>query len=249
MNPSTQKAMSVQPRCGSTEVSTRQPRPDSGETAGLDRGAGHVMPCRHGIGFWDKVANGRELTKGGDAYRRIVELSGERIPPKGRVLDFGCGTGALTLELAGKAGQVLAVDTSPGMIEVASRAGMARSATNTCFQCLDLFDASLRPGRFDVALAFNVLHYVDDLHTYLARLHEVTRAGGQLLASTACMAGKWSVTVSLVRLLGVTGIMPPTRFYTERDLLAAFEAAGFAIEHTETINATTNDLYIAGRRK
>ncbi len=60
---------------------------------------------------------------------------------RGRVLDVGCGAGRVALELAARGHDVVAIDPSPGAIEVARRRG-ARNVRRMRFEDVD---ASLGP--------------------------------------------------------------------------------------------------------
>jgi magnesium-protoporphyrin O-methyltransferase len=76
-----------------------------------------------------------------------------------RVLDAGCGTGALAIELAGRGADVVAIDLSPRLVELArarypSRIGNGRLT----FRVGDML--SLASERFDHAVAMDsLIHY------------------------------------------------------------------------------------------
>jgi magnesium-protoporphyrin O-methyltransferase len=78
------------------------------------------------------------------------------------VLDAGCGTGLLAIDLARLGAQVLATDLSPKLIEVAERRHPHDLAPGTiCFQAGDMLDARL--GRFDVLMAMDsLIHYAPE---------------------------------------------------------------------------------------
>jgi len=98
-------------------------------------------------------------------------------------LDFGCGPGFFTLELArlvGSSGRVIAVDLQPGMLErVRVRTqGTALEPRITLHQC--------QPNRIglstpvDFALAFYVLHELPDPAAFLTELRQLLTTRGQL---------------------------------------------------------------------
>ncbi len=74
-----------------------------------------------------------------------------------RVLDAGCGTGAMSVELARRGAQVTAVDISPALIDIARRRCPADLAGRIDFRSGDMTDAAL--GRFDHAVAMDSLIY------------------------------------------------------------------------------------------
>jgi len=92
-----------------------------------------------------------------------------------RLLDAGCGTGALALEAARRGAQVVAIDISPGLIDVArSRAGEHSGAGGVEFLVGDMCDPAL--GRFHHVVAMDsLIHYqAEDTVRVLAGLAERT---------------------------------------------------------------------------
>ncbi|GAB2931549.1 hypothetical protein GCM10027047_29860 [Rhodococcus aerolatus] len=101
------------------------------------------------------------------------------------VLDVGCGTGFLALELAALGHRVRGVDSSTGMLAVAARTAAERGLHVTWSRG----DATAPPGpAVDLLCARNVLWTLPDpaaaLHAWAHRL----RPGGSLLLSDA----RWS---------------------------------------------------------
>ncbi|MEM1130921.1 MAG: magnesium protoporphyrin IX methyltransferase [Pseudomonadota bacterium] len=84
-----------------------------------------------------------------------------------RVLDAGCGTGAMAVELAARGADVVAVDLSPALIEIAKARCPRALASRIHFASGDTTSAEL--GRFDHAIAMDSLIYYDraDLATTL----------------------------------------------------------------------------------
>jgi magnesium-protoporphyrin O-methyltransferase len=95
-----------------------------------------------------------------------------------RVLDAGCGTGALAVELAKRGADVLAIDISPTLVDLA-RERHARDAGpgQLSFAVGDMLDPAL--GRFDYVVAMDsLIHYEGpDIARTLAALTRRTRAG------------------------------------------------------------------------
>jgi SAM-dependent methyltransferase len=84
-------------------------------------------------------------------------------PPAGRSwLDFGCGTGEITTQLAALgASRVISVDIDPGLMRMTRRrAELDGVSERVQLFCGDI--ATLAPQPVDVALCFAVLHHVPD---------------------------------------------------------------------------------------
>src|SRR6266498_3734311 len=93
-----------------------------------------------------------------------------------RAVDLGCGTGRHVALLAGRYREVLGVDVSEPMLEIANR---RRAGAGVRFVRRDLRD--LRPdrdGRFDLVLSAHTLHHVEDLDATLERIRELVAPGG-----------------------------------------------------------------------
>jgi SAM-dependent methyltransferase len=120
-------------------------------------------------------------------YDRISTLLGAELrawllfhlPARGdRAVDLGCGAGGLTALLADRYAEVLAVDLSGPMVELARR---RRPAPNVRYEQRDLRDvAPDTDGRFDLVLCAYALHHVE-MDSTLHRIRSLVRPGGQVL--------------------------------------------------------------------
>ncbi|MFJ2091360.1 class I SAM-dependent methyltransferase [Streptomyces sp. NPDC087901] len=91
---------------------------------------------------------------GSAAHRASLELLLEQLDPGSRVLDIGSGTGRPTAQALTDAGhEVLGVDVSPVMVDIASRQVPAAE-----FRCADIRELPLADGSFDaVCVYFSLL--------------------------------------------------------------------------------------------
>lgn len=92
-----------------------------------------------------------------------------------RVLDAGCGTGALAVEAARRGADVLAIDLSPKLVELArQRMPQALEHGSLNFLSGDMLDVKL--GNFDHVVAMDsIIHYeTKDAVSALSRLAERT---------------------------------------------------------------------------
>ena len=94
-----------------------------------------------------------------------------------RVLDSGCGAGALAFALAPLVGSVVGVDLSEELV-----AAGAKLAPSNCE--LIIGDATALPfpyGSFDIAGSMRVLHHAHRPELVVSELARVTRPGGRIL--------------------------------------------------------------------
>ncbi|WP_412074823.1 class I SAM-dependent methyltransferase [Streptomyces xanthophaeus] len=97
-----------------------------------------------------------------------------------RILDAGCGSGALSAALRDRGAVVTGIDASAGMLALAKR----RLGDDATLHLVDLSDPlPFADGAFDDVVASLVLHYLEDWRPVLAELRRVLRPGGRLIAS------------------------------------------------------------------
>jgi len=101
------------------------------------------------------------------------------LPSSWTVADLGCGTGALTAELAGRVHRVVAVDQSAAMLKAARR--RTEGLRNVALHEADLAALPLEAASVDAALLVLVLAYVEVPQRALAEAARVLRPGGRLV--------------------------------------------------------------------
>ena len=98
------------------------------------------------------VRAGRDQMRSNLIARLPESLAGKRI------LDAGCGTGALALELAKKGASIVAIDLSPNLIELAKERIAPADRQNIDFRSGDMLDDGL--GEFDYVVGMDsMIHY------------------------------------------------------------------------------------------
>jgi SAM-dependent methyltransferase len=119
--------------------------------------------------------------------------------PGERILDLGCGDGALTEKLAALGGKVVGIDSSPEMIAVARKRGLdarmmdARSLT---------FE-----NEFDAVFSNAALHWVkDDPDAPIAGAFRALRAGGRFVGELGGHGCVGAIAVALMATLERRGI-------------------------------------------
>ena len=94
----------------------------------------------------------------------------------GRALDAGCGSGRHTQALAGRFDEVIGVDISAALIDIATH----RSGLNVHYVISDLLAFADSDG-FDLVFSSTTLHHVQDLDAALLHLRELVRPGGMAI--------------------------------------------------------------------
>ena len=95
-------------------------------------------------------------------------------------LDFGCGTGLITLLLQPHVKSIVGADSSRGMLEVLEQKVRERGLVNVRTAFCE-FDQGNRPaGRFHLIVSSMTLHHVPDLAQLFALFHDLLLPGGVL---------------------------------------------------------------------
>jgi magnesium-protoporphyrin O-methyltransferase len=116
------------------------------------------------------VREGRDAMRAAMLSRLPADLRGAR------VLDAGCGAGPMTVELSARGAQVVAVDISESLLDVARRRTPAALLPQIDFRAGDMLDEA--HGSFDYVMAMDsLIHYgAADIGSALARLAGRTEA-------------------------------------------------------------------------
>ena len=158
---------------------------------------------------------------------QLADLAG--VAAGERALDVGCGTGALTAELAARLGEssVAAVDPAPAFVEATKQRHSGAEVVQAKAEKLPFGD-----NTFDVALAQLVVHFMPDPVVGLSEMGRVTRDGGVVAACVWDFTGGRSPLSLFWR---VAGELDPGLFdeseragTSEGDLERLFGEAGFA---------------------
>jgi 2-polyprenyl-3-methyl-5-hydroxy-6-metoxy-1,4-benzoquinol methylase len=96
------------------------------------------------------------------------------------VLDFGCGTGLLSLRLAESVKSLTGLDNSAGMLEVFAEKAAQMGFSNVETLCLNLDEGDhLEPG-YDLIISAMALHHVKNTRKVITELHQALNPGGIL---------------------------------------------------------------------
>jgi SAM-dependent methyltransferase len=143
-----------------------------------------AVKARHAQRFFAGAAGAWRKLRA-EVYGARVDLAAilALLPPGWTVADLGCGTGALSAELAPAVARVVAVDQSAAMLAT------ARSVLSP-FPNVEIHEAPLEAlpipdGSCDAAVASLVLAYLDHPAPVLAEAFRILRPGGTLVVLEA----------------------------------------------------------------
>lgn len=96
------------------------------------------------------------------------------------VLDFGAGTGLVTLALQPHVRTITAADSSQGMLEIVDAKIRAQKLANVRTRLADPGRIDLPEGPFDLVVSSMTCHHVRDISTLLDQLAGVLRPSGRI---------------------------------------------------------------------
>lgn len=199
--------------------------------------------------FWDKAASRYDQAEKKDerTYIDIIKRTKAQLDKSDMVMDYGCGTGRITNEIAGHVEEIHAIDISSNMIGIAEKNAKERSIANIRYAHASIFDERFKQGSFDAVLVFHVLHLVEDERLALLRIHELLKPGGLLIAATPCV-GEKPLLRRLLSLAGKIGLVPNIKAYTKRSLTDAIEACRLSIVEADCLKESSREYYMAARK-
>jgi SAM-dependent methyltransferase len=96
-------------------------------------------------------------------------------------LDCGCGAGQLALSLAPVVGTIEAVDADAEVLKEAERLAAELHVGGVVFRHADLHELPYPAGRFDLVVAYRVLHLQADPAAILREMARVLAGGGRIV--------------------------------------------------------------------
>lgn len=94
------------------------------------------------------------------------------------VMDFGCGTGLITLSLHSMVRSMTGVDSSQGMLDVLDAKIREHGISNVSTQYCDLDHGQALTGRYDAIVSSMTFHHVLSVRPLLKQFSGVLRPGG-----------------------------------------------------------------------
>jgi SAM-dependent methyltransferase len=155
--------------------------------------------------------------------------------PGERVLDIGCCDGALTMKIAARGAEVVAVDSSPDMVAAAARLGLGARVA-------DARDLPFRE-EFDAALTNAVLHWIPQAEAAASSVARSLKPGGRFAGEFGGF-GNIAAVATAVRAV----LQRHSRrledvwtwyFPTPSEYRSVLESAGFTVERIELVPRPT----------
>lgn len=177
--------------------------------------------------FWDRVSfiyDFNENFFNGEVYENMIYEACSHICTDDKVLEIAAGTGAISIEMAQIAREVICTDLSTDMLKKAFIKSKRNGLGNIKFKTCDCYELPLRSESFDAVVMANVLHLLDEPQKAVNEAIRVLKPGGKLLLPTFFCDTKPSSKL-LVGFYGLIGFKP-ARSFTEESYLEFLNSCG-----------------------
>ncbi len=167
------------------------------------------------MSFWDRVAWLYDILESLNcgAYESMLRGVRQIVPEGARVLDCAAGTGELSIAASEKAESVVCTDLSLPMLEQARKKCIRLGIENIRFEERDIFSMPDEDESYDIVMAGNVLHLIENPEAAIRELCRVTKKGGKLILPT--FVHKGARTKVLINLYKKFGFKPVSDFTAE----------------------------------
>ena len=143
--------------------------------------------------------------------------------PGERILDVGCGDGALSVKIIDGGAEVVGVDNSPELVEAARAAGVYAELVDAADMDFD--------RQFDAAFSNAALHWMLDRERVAAAIFKALRLGGRFAGEMGGEGNLARLREALDSELVIRGYVPPSEasnwYPSPEEFAAVYEAASF----------------------
>ncbi len=182
--------------------------------------------------FWNLIAKRYARTPVPDeaSYREKLRRTQAYLRTDMTALEFGCGTGSTAIAHAPYLKQILGLDISTKMLEIARGRAAEAGATNVEFKETSFERFEAEDATYDVVFGLSILHLVADRPAAVAKAWRLLKSGGLFVTSTAALAEDMAWIRWIAAPAAFLGLLPKVAFFTSDDLVAEQERQGFVIE-------------------
>lgn len=182
---------------------------------------------------WDAERYAKNARFVSDLGAPVVELLAPK--PGERILDLGCGDGALTRKLMDAGASVLGVDASPQLVAAARARGVDARVMDA--RRLELDES------FDAVFSNAALHWIPEAADVIRGVARVLKPGGRFVGEFGGHGNVAAICTALVAAKRLAGLSEAPRipwyFPTPEEYQSLLEGHGFRVEPIELIPRPT----------
>lgn len=203
--------------------------------------------------FWDGAAEKYAKAPISDtqSYEYTLGRTRSYLKDSDVALELGCGTASTAIALANSVAELIATDVSGAMLEVGRTRVSEAAAKNV--RLVQATPDTAPEGPFDVVLAHNLIHLLEDGETTMAQIAKRVKPGGLFISKTPCLSEdmrsvKFRLMKLAVPLMQFFGKAPFVRFFTIAELEGSVTTAGFKIIESGNFPVDPPCRYLVARK-
>lgn len=158
------------------------------------------------IMFWDRVAGVYDIfvnVINSKTHKGLRSVIAKQINHDDVVLECACGTGFLSAVIAPRCKNLVATDFSANMIKKARK--NCSDYSNITFKQGDILSIDYDDESFDVVMAANVIHLLDEPIKAVQELNRVCKPGGKIIIPTYMNKADDGKTTGLSKTIDMVG--------------------------------------------
>ena len=181
-------------------------------------------------GFWDRWAKRYDfmMSKDCKTYENLVDRIKKVLTRNMFALELACGTGLLSVRLAGSVKHLEATDFSKEMI---SKAKGKTHSSRLHFSAQDATNLSYADKTFDAVIISNALHIMPEPEIALSEIRRVLKQDGILIAPTFTAAGSIFGRLK-IRMMDLSGFRVFHK-WTPKEYLKFLNDNGFVVTNSK----------------
>lgn len=156
--------------------------------------------------FWDRVAFVYDIFANiinKKVHKKLKEIVANEITKDDDVLECACGTGMLTKIVAPKSKSIIATDFSSKMLKKAKK--KCKKFNNVEFMNANIMKLDFDDNSFDIVIAANVIHLLDDPIKAINELDRVCKENGKIIIPTYMNNDEKGNTSGFAKRIGASG--------------------------------------------
>lgn len=156
--------------------------------------------------FWDRVAFVYDIFANiinKKVHKKLKEIVADEITKEDDVLECACGTGMLTKVVAPRSKSIIATDFSSKMLKRAKK--KCKKFNNVEFMNANIMKLDFDDNSFDIVVAANVIHLLDDPIKAINELDRVCKENGKIIIPTYMNKDEKGNTSGFAKRIGKAG--------------------------------------------
>jgi 2-polyprenyl-3-methyl-5-hydroxy-6-metoxy-1,4-benzoquinol methylase len=201
--------------------------------------------------FWDRIAKNfdKPIKPEKQKVSKLAEQSKKFLKKADVVLDYGCATGTISIDILDFVKEVQGIDISSKMIEVAERKAVERKIENIKFTQSNIFDERYKCESFNIILGFNILHLLEDENKILQKIHKLLKPEGLFISATPCLAEQKLLLGTIISIGSKLRLVPKIKLYKISDLERIITEGNFQIVETKEISPSPTNYFVVAKKQ